>query len=372
VPVFAKIIILTHAGQRQVDCRTLIRLSFIWHFQTQANVGGTGVICPKQLKLRASSQFRNPVTKATAKPGYFQFLHPKYWLLWTGICVAWLIAQLPFSVKISIGNFLGSIGYRFAQKRRHIVETNIRLCFPKLNAEEHQELVQNIFRSSGISIVETATAWYSNPASYQSLFTIKGEDILRNAVAEGHGVLLLGMHFSTLDISGAVVGSIIDMDVMYRKNKNPLFDLLMKTGREKHFDQAISRDDIRTIIKRLKSGRIIWYGTDQDYGRKHSVFAPFFRVPTATITATARFARMSGANIVFITHFRNKDDTGYEIEFSRPLDHYPTGDDVEDATSINKLVEAAILRHPEQYWWLHKRFKTRPEGEKSFYRSSRK
>lgn len=307
------------------------------------------------------------MAKATTQPDYSQFVHPRYWPVWTGIAVAWLIAQLPFRAKIAVGSALGSLGFHFARSRRHIVETNIRLSFPELNAIERADLVRKVFRSSGISIVETATAWFCDPADYVPLFQFRGEEILLGAMEEGHGVILLGMHFSTLDISGAVVGSKIDMDVMYRKNSNPLFDLIMTRSRKTYFGEAITRDDIRTIVKRLKSGRIVWYGGDQDYGRKHSVFAPFFGIPTATITATARFARLTGATIVLITHFRNADDESYEIEFSRPLDSFPTGDDTADATTINKLIEAAVLKHPEQYWWLHKRFKTRPEGEPGFY-----
>lgn len=326
-----------------------------------------GVGRSNQLELPVNPELRNQVAKATTQADYSQFVHPRYWPVWAGILMAWLIAQLPFRSKIRVGSALGRMGYRFARSRRHIVETNIRLSFPQLDPAAQANLVRGVFRSSGISIVETATAWFCDPADYSRRFRFKGEEILRQAIEEGHGVILLGMHFSTLDISGAVVGSRIEMDVMYRANKNPLFDLLMTRSRQLHFDQAITRDDIRTVVKRLKSGHVVWYGGDQDYGRKHSVFAPFFGIPTATITATARFARLTGAAIVMITHFRNADDVSYEIEFSRPLDDFPTGDNTIDATTINKLVESAILRHPEQYWWLHKRFKTRPEGEKGFY-----
>ncbi len=295
------------------------------------------------------------------------YWHPEYWLTWTGFALLRLILLLPFSVVCRFGAGLGWIGYHLAKSRRHIVEVNISLCFPELNPEQQNSLVRKIFRSTGISIFETALAWFKEPAEYSHLFTIKGKDILEDAISEHKGVILLGMHFSTLDLSGAVFSTFADMDVMYRKSKNRLFEHLMKTGREKNFDLAISRDDIRGVIRRLKSGHVVWYGGDQDYGPKHSVFAPFFGIQTATITATARFARITGAPIVLFNHYRNSDDSGYEIEFSRPLDDFPSTDELLNATRINQLVETSVRKCPDQYWWLHRRFKTRPKGESRPY-----
>lgn len=268
---------------------------------------------------------------------------------------------------LRIGAFLGWLGYHLASARRHIVEVNIKLCFPELELAQQNVLVRKIFRSTGICIIETALAWQRDPRDFSHLCNVTGKEILEAATAEGNGVILLGMHFSTLDLIGAVVSTIASIDVMYRKNKNQLFDYLMTANRGKNFGMVINRDDIRSVIRRLKSGRVVWYGGDQDYGSKHSVFAPFFGIQTATITATARFAKITRAPIVLINHYRNSDDSGYEIEFSRPLDDFPSGDDLVDATRINQLVEASVRRCPDQYWWLHRRFKTRPEGESKPY-----
>jgi KDO2-lipid IV(A) lauroyltransferase len=268
---------------------------------------------------------------------------------------------------IRIGAALGWLGYHLASARRHIVEVNISLCFPELGPAQQHTLVRKVFRSSGIGIIETALGWQRNPEDYSHLCEVKGKDILDAAIDEGKGVILLGMHFSTLDLIGAVVSTITRLDVMYRKDKNPFFDHLIRTHRGRSFDMVIDRDDIRSVIKRLKSGHVVWYGGDQDYGPKHSVFAPFFGIQTATITATARFARITGAPIIFFNHYRNNDDSGYEIEFSRPLVDFPTGDDLLDATRINQLVEASVRKCPDQYWWLHRRFKTRPNGESRPY-----
>jgi KDO2-lipid IV(A) lauroyltransferase len=307
------------------------------------------------------------VTEEYTDQGYGNFWHPRYWPTWTGFGLLWLVTRLPFPIILRIGVILGWLGYYLASGRRHIVEVNIGLCFPELESPQQKTLVRKIFRSSGISIIETALAWHRDPGDFSHLCEVKGKEILDGAINEGKGVILLGMHFSTLDLIGAVVSTIAPLDVMYRKDKNPFFDHLIRTHRGKNFDMVIDRDDIRTVIKRLKSGRVVWYGGDQDYGPKHSVFAPFFGIQTATITATARFTRITGAPIILINHYRNNDDSGYEIEFSRPLDGYPTGDDLLDATRVNQLVEASVRKCPDQYWWLHRRFKTRPEGESRPY-----
>lgn len=296
-----------------------------------------------------------------------EFLHPRYWPTWLAFAIMWLATRLPHSGRIRFGAALGALGFLFAKSRRHIVDVNLRLCFPDLDDSRRETLLRRVFRSSGISLVETATAWLRDPRDFRSMFTINGLEHLEKAIDEGNGVILLGMHFSTLDFCGAVLATCCDFDVMYRPNKDELLENIMTRSREKNFPKAIHRDDIRGVLNSLKQGHAVWYGPDQDYGRKHSVFAPFFGVQAATITATARFARISQSPVIVFTHFRSQDDRHYEINLSPPLENYPTGDDVNDATRINRLVEEAIMKYPDQYWWLHRRFKTRPEGEERPY-----
>lgn len=281
----------------------------------------------------------------------------------------WLVTRLPHPFRIRFGALLGWLGYRLAKHRRHIVEINLALCFPGMAPAERQDLVRRVFRSSGISLVETALAWLRPRETFADLARVNGLEHLERAVAEGKGkgVILLGMHLTTLDFAGAVLSKYIDLDVMYRPNKNKVVELLMKRGRERNFRSAIHRDDIRGVIRNLKAGHIVWYGPDQDYGRRHSVFAPFFGVETATITATARIARISGAPVIVLTHYRDPDDEHYEINLSPPLENFPEGDDIRDARRINELVEKAVEKRPDQYWWLHRRFKTRPPGEERPY-----
>ena len=291
-----------------------------------------------------------------------QFLGPRYWLSWLGAGVVWLTAHLPFKVQMGLGRLLGLLTYHLVKGRRRVCEVNLRLCLPQLSEAERQRLLRRNFTSYGISLVEIAAAWYRDPESYRGRVRVTGLENLERAQAGGKGVLLVGAHFTTLEMGGLLFSLFKPMDVTYRPNRNPLWQALMFNGRLRHYGKVIARDDVRSMIRSLKAGRILWYGPDQDYGPKHSVFAPFFGVPTATITTPARFARTAGAAVVFFSHYREPDNSGYHLNFSPPLQGYPSGDDEQDAARINQLIEEAVMKRPEQYMWLHKRFKTRPEG----------
>jgi KDO2-lipid IV(A) lauroyltransferase len=155
--------------------------------------------------------------------------------------------------------------------------------------------------------------------------------------------------------------------VMYRFNKNPAWEWLQVQGRKRFFDGVIEREDTRQTLRRLKRGRVIWYAADQDYGRKHSVFAPFFGIPAATIVATSRFARLNNSPVLLMRQTRDRKNRRWQIHFSPVIENFPSGDDAADAKRMNNLLEEQIRLHPEQYLWLHKRFKTRPPGEPAFY-----
>lgn len=288
---------------------------------------------------------------------------PRYWPTWIGFGAMWLVARLPIALQFRLGRLIGAAGHRFAKARRHIAETNVRLCFPELGAAARAELVRRIFESSGIGAVETAIAWFGDLRRYRERTSIEGLDLLTAAQQRGRGVLLVGAHFATLDLAGAVLSLATDLDVIYRYNKNPVIERVMRRGRERRFRGVIERGDPRGVLTRLKEGHTVWYAADQDYGRKVSVFAPFFGVPAATITATARFARFNASSVIFISHFRDPTKKTWSLRLREIGGGYPTGDDVEDARRINVVIEQEIRRHPDQYLWLHRRFKTRPPGE---------
>jgi KDO2-lipid IV(A) lauroyltransferase len=286
---------------------------------------------------------------------------------WALIACAWLLACLPLPLLIRFGEALGLVAFHVARSRRHITRVNVALCFPELHATAQQRLVRDVFRHTGVSLCEELVAWLNPGKRVAHRFTVTGVEHLQQAAAQGRGVLLVGAHFSCMDFVGQALAAVADIDVMYRANKNPAWEWLQVHGRRHYFGAIIERDDARQTLRRLQAGRTIWYAADQDYGRRHSVFAPFFGIPAATITATARFARFNRSPVLFMRQHRNLADLTWEIEISPPLEGYPSGDDLADATRLNAVIEAAVRRDPAQYLWLHRRFKTRPPGESRPY-----
>ncbi|AMC99794.1 LpxL/LpxP family Kdo(2)-lipid IV(A) lauroyl/palmitoleoyl acyltransferase [Halomonas chromatireducens] len=295
------------------------------------------------------------------------FAHPRFWPAWLAIAFMWTGAWLPWRLKLALGKGIGLLVWRLVPRRRHIVDTNLRLCFPEWSDEQRRQRVRETFIANGIGILETATAWCRDPRHLRHRVTYKNRHHLAAAQARGKGVLVVGIHFSTLDLGGALHSLYFPADVVYRPHNNPLFDRFMTDARRDIFGEAIDRRDLRGVVRRIKAGHIVWYSPDQDFGRDVSVFAPFFGIETASIRLTAKIARMTGAPVVPLMFHRNPDDRTYTIECHPPLEAFPSGDEVQDATQVNAFIEGAIRKHPEQYLWLHRRFKTRPAGEPGFY-----
>jgi KDO2-lipid IV(A) lauroyltransferase len=293
------------------------------------------------------------------------YWQPRYWTTWLGIAGMWLLGNLPFRLQWWLAKLLGTLAYRLAPKRRHIAATNIRLCFPELNPQQQDQRVKAVFFNNSMGFIETCSCWLSSTRRQQRNTVVHGLEHVEKV--KDRGILLLGGHYAILDLAGALIAPHLrNLDTVQREHNNPLLNAVQTQSRRRFVDETISRKDMRTVIRNLKQGRIVWYAPDQDYGRKSAVFAPFFGVPTATIVGTARLAKSTGAAVIPISYFR-EDDGKYHIYLGEALDNFPSGDDVADATRINQIIEHEIRRHPAQYLWLHRRFKTRPEGEASVY-----
>lgn len=299
------------------------------------------------------------------RPG--AFLHPRYWPTWLGLGLLWLLVQLPFRTQMQLGALLGSMFYRLARRRRHITRCNIALCFPELDAAAQEGLVRNTFRSAGISLMEIGLAWWGKEQELAKRVHIEGLEHLQQATAQGKGVLLLGAHFTSLEISGRLMALFHPVAAMYRQHENPLYEAMVKHSRERHLQKIISRKDMRGMVRALREGTVVWYATDQDFGRKNMVFAPFFGVQTATLVMTSKLAKLSGAPVLPFFSQRLADDSGYRLTVLPPLTDFPSGDEVADATRINAIIETQVRKAPDQYLWLHRRFKTRPPGEPGLY-----
>ncbi|WP_438869319.1 lipid A biosynthesis lauroyl acyltransferase [Pseudomonas sp. L1(2025)] len=302
------------------------------------------------------------------------FFHPRFWLLWLGLGLLWLITQLPYRALLTIGRLLGAGMYRVATDRRRIAARNLELCFPEKSAKERKRLLKENFASTGIAFFEMAMSWWWPKARLARLAHVEGLEHLKQAHLDGKGVILMALHFTTLEIGAALLGQKHTIDGMYREHGNPLFDFIQRRGRERHnLDSlAVERDDVRGMLKLLRSGRAIWYAPDQDYGAKQSIFVPLFGIQAATVTATSKFARLGKALVMPFTQERLADGSGYRLVIHPPLTDFPGESDEVDCLRINQWVEASVRECPEQYLWTHRRFKSRPPGEAKLYEPRRR
>ncbi|WP_082146594.1 LpxL/LpxP family Kdo(2)-lipid IV(A) lauroyl/palmitoleoyl acyltransferase [Marinobacter subterrani] len=299
--------------------------------------------------------------KQPRNTAYSAYRHPRWWPTWLGISLMWLVAQLPVRLQWWLGKLVGLLAWRVARSRRHITEVNIRLCFPDLTEAQQAALVRKAFIANGIGLLELGIAWFRNPARLTGITRVHGLEHFEKALETGHGVLLLGGHYSTLDLGGSLVTEYINADVMQRDHNNPLMNAVMTRARSRRYGTVLGARDLRGLLRSLKNNRAVWYATDQDYGRKDIVFAPFFGIPAGTITATSRIAERSGCKVIPFSHFRREVRPGYDIYFHPPLENFPSGDDLKDATRVNAVIEQEIRKAPDQYLWMHRRFKTRPD-----------
>ena len=291
----------------------------------------------------------------------------RYWPTWLGLGALWLLVQLPFGVQLRVGALLGDVSYLLARSRRRIARINIDLCFPEWTAEARHKLLRDHFRSLGIAILETGFAWWGRQERLAPLLRVVGLEHLQAAQQQGKGVVLLGGHMTCME----VVGRLFTMHhspvaAIYRRHGNPVMEAVTTRFRDTYFPRTIPRENTRAILRALKDGFTVWYAPDQDF-RRHHVFAPFMGVTATSLTATARIAKLSGAPVVPILLKRLPGVSGYEVTLLPPLEGFPGGDDVADATRINQVTERLVRAAPEQYLWVHRRFKTRPKGEKKFY-----
>lgn len=291
-------------------------------------------------------------------------LAPRYWLTWLGIALLWLLCRLPYRWLLAIGRGLGWLLLHCSQRARHTCQINLQLCFPEFSPAQQQHLLQQSFASIGMGIIESAFAWWKTPN--KNWLHIQGLEHLQHCMAQNKSIILLGAHFTTLEIIGRLLLMHMPFAVVYRKQKNPVLEWLNQRML-RHYPRAIAREDVRGFIRCLRSKLPLWYTPDVDAGARNSLFVPFFSVPAATITSTSRLAKLTDAAVVPIAYYRRKDGKGYDLIFHPALENFPTDDLAADALRINQVIEMMIKQAPEQYLWQYKRFKTRPNSEKRLY-----
>jgi KDO2-lipid IV(A) lauroyltransferase len=277
----------------------------------------------------------------------------------------WLLHWLPLPLLSAVGRLFGLLLFRFGRERRHIALTNLGLCFPHLSPEEKSALARRHFEFFGRSFLERGLLWWASPERIRRLVRVEGE--ARLAALKDKPLILLVPHFVGLDTAWSRLSMDYDMSGIYANQKNPVFNAALYKGRAR-FGKSIMlsrQDGTRRGIKAIKSGYPFFYLPDMDYGARDTIFVPFFGVPAATITGLSRLARLTGATVLPVIARMEHD--GYVIAIGEPWSNYP-GEDIEaDTRRMNAFIEQEVLKMPEQYFWLHKRFKTRPPGENKVY-----
>lgn len=284
-------------------------------------------------------------------------LHPRYWPTWIALGVLRVFEPLPYPLLVSLGRAIGTLLVRLPLPFVRIARRNIELCLPERTKEERERILREHFRSVGIGIFETAIAWWSSDERIRKLTHLEGEEHLEAALARGRGAILLSAHFTTLEIGARALCARLPTNIMYRPTSNAVLERFLARNRGKQAKRAIPRDDVRTLIAALKSNEPVWYAPDQSYRKKGAEMVPFFDIPAATNTATSRLAKMTGAAVLPYFPERLPGSRGYRMAIHPILESFPTDSPYEDARTFNALIEAHVRRAPEQYLWIHRRFK---------------
>ncbi len=303
-----------------------------------------------------------------APPFRRSLLHPRYWLTWLGIGVLYLLVLLPYPVIYWIGTRLGRLSQRILKKRAKVAERNLALCFPDMPAEKRHTLLVKNFESVGMGVFETGMAWFWPDWRIKRWFNVTGREHIQKVQATGQGIIVIGIHFLTLELGARIFGMLNPGIGVYRPNDNPVMDWLQTWGRLRSNKYMLDRKDVKGMVRCLKNGEIVWYAPDHDYGPRNSVFAPLFAVEhAATTTGTSILVRLAKPALIPFTPRRLPNGEGYELIIQPAAENFPLENEVEAATFMNKVIEQEIMQAPDQYMWLHRRFKTRPEGMPSLY-----
>lgn len=298
----------------------------------------------------------------------FHLCHPKYWLLWLGIGLARLTQFLPLSTQMKMGSVIGKLAMKLMGSRVNTAKRNLELCFPELGADKQQTLLTKNFEETGKAIFDTINAWWWSDNKIHQHMSIKGQEHVEQTINDGHGVILFAVHCLPLEMGARIFGQFQPGVGVYRPHNNPVMEYLQVKGRLRSNKGLVPKRDLRQMIRCLRNKEVIWYTADQDFGRSSAVFIPFFAVTeAATITGATSLAKLGRAKVLPFFVERSNNDKGYQIEIMPPLNNFPGENEVEDAIRGNHIIETLINRNPAQYMWLHRRFKTRPEGQASLY-----
>ncbi|WP_144111218.1 lipid A biosynthesis lauroyl acyltransferase [Paraburkholderia sp. BCC1886] len=278
------------------------------------------------------------------------------------------LALLPYGLVARMGDGLGWLLYQLPSNRKRIVHINLSLCFPEWSAEHREDIAQKHFRHAIRSYVERSVQWFGSARKLEKLVQVDSEvDLLDPDMPP---TLLLGAHFVGIEAGSVFINHALQRQcgALYQPMSNKVLDDVAKAARGRFgADMASRADSARIVLRWLRDRKPVMLGADMDYGARNSTFVPFFGIPTCTLTAVGRLAQVGHAQVVpfigeVLPHYK-----GYRLKVFKPWANYPSGDDDADARRMNAFLEEQIPLIPEQYYWVHKRFKTRPPGVPSVY-----
>jgi Kdo2-lipid IVA lauroyltransferase/acyltransferase len=302
-----------------------------------------------------------------ARKPLYHYVAPRHWPVWIGLGLLRLVCLLPHRVALRVGAAIGRLAGRLGARRRAIVRRNLSLCFPELEPQARDALARRHFEALGMSLVEFGLGRWASESHLARLASSEGVGYVLDAVNAGRGVLLLSAHFTSIEICATIAKRILPpFDGVYRQTRDPFVTELLMTNRERGGMTLIEKRDIKAVVRNLRQGRIVWYAPDQSYDRKGSAVIPFFGVPSMHTTATSTLARLG--NAVTIPFFPERlPDGRYHLRILPPLDDFPSADPEADTKRYVAVLEAQIRRCPEQYFWLHRKFKNLPEPLPNYY-----
>ncbi|MGI9270956.1 MAG: lipid A biosynthesis lauroyl acyltransferase [Woeseiaceae bacterium] len=304
---------------------------------------------------------------STERKSLHAYRAPRYWPTWLALGCLRLVCMLPHRAGLAVGRLFGRMAHRVGATRRAIVRRNIELCFPDLSIAERDALTRRHFSALGMSFVEMGLGRWASDKKIAQLSVVENLEHLTEPLEKGIGVIMLSAHFTTLEFSGRgirLAGT--PFDAVYRRNRSEFVTEFLRAGRERSADETIEKRDIKSMVRKLRAGRAVWYAPDQSYKRKGAEVVPFFGVPTMHTTATSTLARLGNAVVVPFFPQRMPDGR-YRLKLLPQLENFPSGDPVEDVMTYIHLLEAHIRECPEQYFWIHRKFKDLPDGYEDYY-----
>jgi Kdo2-lipid IVA lauroyltransferase/acyltransferase len=292
-------------------------------------------------------------------------LGPASWPHWAAIAMLAALARLPWPMQQRLGHWLGHLLHRVMRKRRRVAERNIALCWPERSARERQGLLRDHFAALGLAVFEFSRAWWYSVEPQRHGLVIEGADNLTTARAAGKGVILVSGHFTTLEICARLACEVAPLAGMYRPYRQAAWEWAVSRGRARYSAAMFGKQDVRGAVRHLRAGGVLWYAPDQDPSRGDSVYVPFFGHPAHSLNSTHHLARLTSAAVVMFQHWRRADG-GYTLRFFAPLQAFPSASATDDTARVIAAIEVMARQVPDQYLWIHRRFKRQPSGTSAY------